>query len=94
LNTNAKIDKVYELKEPIAWGSETVSKLEFRKPQIGDIKFMKLTEPTLDDILRLASKLSGQSQQLIDSLSIQDGMEVADLLGNYLGPSPETGKVP
>lgn len=87
-----KADKIYELKEPIQWGSDTVTKLEFKKPTIGDIKFMKLTEPTLDDILKLASKLSGHSQQLIDRLSIQDGMEVADLLGNYLSPSPETGK--
>lgn len=94
MDTKNVSDKTYKLKEPIEWGSETVTQLEFKKPTIGDIKFMKLSEPTLDDILKLASKLSGHSQQLIDRLSIQDGMEVADLLGNYLNPSPATGKAP
>lgn len=82
----------YKLKEPVKWGEDLIKELEFKKPTIGDIKFMKLKDPTLDDILKLGSKLSGQSQQLIDSLSIEDGLEVAEILGNYLNPSPETGK--
>jgi hypothetical protein len=82
---------VYKLKEPFEWASETINELEFKKPTIGDIKFMKLEAMTLDDILKLASKLSGHSQQVIDRLSIQDGMGVAEILGNYLNPSQKIG---
>lgn len=83
---------VYKLKEPLEWGSETITELEFRKPTIGDIKSMKLDSILLEDILKLASKLSTQSQNVIDRLSIADGMGVAELLGNFLNPSRETGK--
>lgn len=84
--------KVYKLKKPIEWGEETITQLEFKVPTIGDIKFMKLTDPTLDDILKLGSKLSGQPQKMIEALSIADGMAVAELLGNFLGASQKTGE--
>ena len=85
--------EIYKLKQPLEWGSETITELEFKVPTIGDIKFMKLDSLTLDDILKLASKLSLQSQNLIDRLSIEDGMGVAELLGNFLNPSQKTAKV-
>lgn len=84
--------KVYKLKKPVAWGEDTIHELEFKTPTIGDIKFMKLTDPTLDDILKLGSKLSGQPQKMIEALSIEDGMEVAEILGNFLGASRKTGQ--
>lgn len=84
---------VYKLKKPLEWGSETITELSFKEPCIGDIKFMKLDSITLDDILKLASKLSAQSQEIINRLSIEDGMGVAELLGNFLNPSQKTGKV-
>lgn len=83
---------LYKLKEPIEFGSETITELEFKKPVIGDIKHMRLESPTLADILGLASKLSATSQNIIDKLGIEDGLEVANIMGNFLTPSQKIGK--
>lgn len=83
-----------KLLEPVEFGSEHILELEFKKPTIGDIKGMKLTDPSLEDILKIASKLSGQSMQIIDRLSIADGLAVAEIVGNFLSPSPPTASQP
>lgn len=80
-----------ELKDPVEFGSEKVQKLEFRTPKMGDIKQLKLSDPSISDIMGLASRLSGVSIQVMDRLSIEDGMKVAELMGNYLNPSQKTG---
>lgn len=88
MNTNKEILK---LKEPISWGSETISELEIRKPTIGDIKHMKLESQSMQDILVLASKLTAQSEKVIDKLSIDDGMALVSIVGNFLAGSQKIG---
>lgn len=89
MNTNI----IYKLKEPISWGSDTITELEVRKPTIGDIKHMKLESQNINDILILASKLTAQSEKLIDKLSIDDGLALTEIVGNFLGGSQKIGSI-
>lgn len=88
MNTSKEIVK---LKHPIKWGSEEITELELRKPTIGDIKHMKLQEQSIADILQLAAKLSAQPEKLIDMLSIDDGLAVTEVVGNFLRGSQGIG---
>lgn len=90
MNTN---NQILKLKEPISWGSETITELEIRKPTIGDIKHMKLESQSMQDILVLASKLTAQSEKVIDKLSIDDGMALVSIVGNFLAGSQKIGSI-
>jgi hypothetical protein len=83
--------KVLILKDPVIWGSETITELNIKKPKIGDIKHMKLEGQTIADILMLASKLSTQSEKMIDMLSIDDGLALTEIVGEFLGGSQKIG---
>lgn len=88
MDTNKKYLK---LKDPVQWGSETITELEIKKPTIGDIKHMKLESQSIADILVLASKLTAQPEKMIDKLSIDDGLALTEIVGNFLGGSQGIG---
>jgi len=84
---------VLKLKEPILWGSETISELTIRAPKAKDIR--KLPEkPNTGDIIDLAGRLCGQPPPVMDELSIEDTKAVLQVVGNFMDGGPATGNKP
>lgn len=74
---------VYKLMEPVSWGTETIDELTFQPPKGKHIKGIS-REPTLGEILGIASKLTGVSTAIFDEMSSQDILEVSRIVGEAL----------
>ncbi len=92
----------YALKDPIAILSkdtglpiETVSELTFRESVCaGDLRGIKasaLGDPMIDDIIKIAGRLSGQSEAVMIRLSFQDLDEIGALVFGFLHAGRKTG---
>lgn len=82
-----------KLKEPIKWGSETIAELEIRKPKAKDLRGMPL-QLGMGDMLKLAAKVTGQPDPVIDELSVEDMTALMEILGGFMGSSLATGQTP
>lgn len=83
--------KVVKLRYPIEFGSERVEELAFRRPVAKDVRGQKLNDGSMDMILAMAGRLSGQPDHVIDRLDWADLMEVAAVVGGFLGAGQATG---
>lgn len=81
-----------KLEDPIQFGQETISELVLQVPKAKHIKEINAQNPSIKDILKIASKLSLVSEVALDELSIDDMIKVSDAVGNLVGSGPETGK--
>ena len=72
-----------ELKEPIKFGSETISKLVFRKPKAKDFRDLKMPL-SVGELLDLAGKLSAQPKPVIDELGVEDTKTILGVVGDFL----------
>lgn len=79
---------VLELSEPVQFGSETVTTLRLREPRGRDIRRLK-SDPTCDDLLSMAARLSGYPDKVIDDLAAKDAIRLIGELGPLLGGSAE-----
>ena len=79
------------LKDPIQFGTETITELQLRAPKAKDFIGMPMSGHTGGDIIKLAVKLSGQPDAVIGELSIGDFMEVADIIGGFFPDGQLTG---
>lgn len=86
--------KPYTLKEPITFGSDTITELRFRKPKAKDFRGFPAGPPAMDDILTLISRLSGQPTAIIDELGAEDLEEVSAIVGDFMPAGPPTGAKP
>lgn len=86
----------YKLKKPIQFGEETITELKFRDEVVaGDLRGVPMRDPMLfDDILRIAGRLCGQPDAVMNKLSFGDLAEVGALVGGFIGAGPEIGNVP
>lgn len=82
-----------KLKEPIQYGSETISELELRAPKAKDMRGMPL-QMDMDAMLTLASRCTAQPPSVIDELSFDDLTAVMGAIGDFLGRGPLTGGKP
>lgn len=80
-----------KLDDPISYGSETISSLELRKPKAKDMRGLPL-QMGMDDMLKLAGRVSGQPDSVIDELSINDLGRVMEVVGNFMQAGRATGK--
>lgn len=80
-----------KLDDPISYGSETIESLELRKPKAKDMRGLPL-QMGMDDMLKLAGRVSGQPDSVIDELSINDLGRVMEIVGNFMGPGRKIGK--
>lgn len=80
-----------KLDDPIQYGSETISQLELRKPKAKDMRGLPL-QMGMDDMLKLASRVSAQPDSVIDELSIGDLGRVMEVVGNFIEAGRVTGK--
>lgn len=87
--------RTHRLHTPIAFGSETISELHLREPKAKDMRGMPADGlKTMDQVLTLVSRLSGQPEVVIDELSIEDLSEVSALAEGFTARSPATGPEP
>lgn len=85
--------KVIKLKEPIQFGSETITELRLRKPKAKDFRPMG-EKRTLGEILDLAGRLCGQPKAVIDELSVEDMWEVSKTIEGFMPAGLEAGSEP
>lgn len=86
--------KTLKLKHPIKYGSEEIQELTFKKPKAKDLRGLKIGSTlTMGDIIDLGAKMSGNAPSVLDELEVDDLMEVAEIVGNFIGSSQETGKI-
>jgi hypothetical protein len=74
------------LKHPIEFGSQRIAQLELRRGKLADIKGMKLSaEMPTEHLITIASRLSGQTTQVIDRLDVDDAGEVMAIAIDFYG---------
>jgi hypothetical protein len=81
---------VVALKEPIPFGSETVTELKLRRPKAKDFRRLPL-DPKLGDLLDLVGQLSGQPKAVIDELGVDDLSAVMGVVGDFVPGGRGTG---
>lgn len=84
----------YVLKNPIQLGEgPAVTELNFREEVVaGDMRGLPMRDPMhWDEILKLASRLSGQPEAVINKLSFRDLTEVTKRVAGFIGAGLETG---
>jgi len=86
-------DKKLILKEPIKFGSETITELVFIKPKAKHMRGMPQA-PGVSECLDLAGRLCGQPSKAMDELSIPDMNEVMGVIASFLGNGPVIGSEP
>lgn len=79
-----------KLREPIQFGSETITELTLRKPKAKDFRNMP-AEPNVGDLLNLAGRLSGQPPSVIDELGVDDMLEVLGIVEVFIAGGRATG---
>ena len=74
------------LKKPIPSGSETLTELTLREEIVaGDMRDIELGRMVFGDIVKLASRLSGQPESVLDKMSSQDLVQVTNAVTDFLG---------
>ncbi|WVR18338.1 tail assembly chaperone protein [Bordetella phage PY223] len=88
--------KTLKLKKPIQYGSETISELQVHEPTAKDLRSMPLDmgKATLGMMLDVAANCARQAPSVIDMLSMEDTMALAEMIGDFLPGSPQTGPTP
>ena len=82
-----------ELKKPIQFGSELITKIEFFK----EIKAKHLRDMPMSnemkwgDFLTVAQKISDRPPSVFDELSFEDLGQIANIVGEALGAGGKTG---
>ncbi len=83
-------EKVLKLKEPIQFGSESITELTFVKMKAKHLRGLP-DKPKMDDLLNLAGKVCGQTPRVMDELGMEDAMAVLEIVSAFLPSSPQTG---
>lgn len=72
-----------KLSEPITWGEETIRDVTLQPIKGKHLRKLP-SSPSLDDILKVASKVSGQPSAVFDEMSAEDIGKIADAVGELL----------
>ncbi len=68
------------LNQPVDFGSERITSLEFRRGKLGDLKGLKMDGvPPVDQLLLLASRMCNKPIKVLEMLEDEDGSEVLEL---------------
>lgn len=83
---------IINLDYPIQIGSETLQSISInRRPKAGDLMDMKSGEQTLGDIMKIISKISGETLDTIKELDLEDLTKISEVVQGFLGNSPKIG---
>ncbi len=84
-----------KLKKPIMVGEgEPITELSFRDEVCaGDMRGLAMRDPMhWDDILKIAGRLCGQTDVVMNKLSFADTAKVVEMTGNFMSAGLETGQ--
>jgi hypothetical protein len=81
------------LSEPIQFGSQLISELEFRKPKAKDLRTLP-SEMNIGALLDLAGILCGQPKAVIDELCIDDVNTIGEIVRGFMQGGRETTSEP
>lgn len=82
----------YKLQYPIDWGEEGfVTEIEFKRPKGKHIKSIG-KNASMDDIFRIAGKISGYTPAFFDELDAADCVEISEIIGDFLDGGRGTGR--
>jgi hypothetical protein len=84
----------YELRWPIQFGSETITKLEIRRPKGKDLRKMRVDQPGQVTTLDLISRLTGQPSAVVDEMDSEDIEEVGEIIKGFTLSGRKTGDEP
>lgn len=90
----------YVLKRPITVGEkgQPVTELVFREEVVaGDLRGIKLGDMGqlfTDDVLKIAGRLSGQTDVVMNRLGLEDFARVVEIILPFLNPGQPTGSEP
>lgn len=73
---------IYKLKEPIQFGSETITEFELQRPKAKHIRNMPM-KPTMGDMIDVVGKLAAQPKKVVDELSQDDLMICVEFYGAF-----------
>lgn len=86
------------LRKPVTLGetTATVTELNLREEVVaGDlrgVKFSSLGDPTPDDLLKIASRMCGQPEAVLNKLGLEDMAEVIEGVAGFIERGLGTGK--
>jgi len=72
-----------KLQEPNEWGTETIDKIVLKPPRGKHLRGLS-TSPNVNEMMKLAAKLSGVSSNVFDEMCSEDVMRVLDAVGELL----------
>jgi hypothetical protein len=81
-----------KLHQPINYANELISELEFQELKAKHLRYLP-KEIAMNDILGLASTLTGQVPKVIDELSSADTIRVVEVINGFFQNSQETMKI-
>lgn len=82
-----------KLDEPFTYGNEEVTELVVnRRPKAKDFKGIHTSSMKFDDILRVGSRITGESISKIEELDVADMMKLVEVINSFLPSTEETGE--
>ena len=86
------LKRVIKLDFPIEWGEEgAVTEIELKRPKGKHIKGLT-KDIGFDDILKIASKVSGYAPSFFDEMDASDCIKVSEVIGDFLDSGQEIGR--
>ena len=84
------------LRFPIEFGTDTITKISMRRGRAGDLKGVQLGKEGMpaDHVFLIASRMSGQPVKVIEMLDADDAQEVMAIAVDFLGRCLGAGKTP
>lgn len=88
--TNADGRMVVALKHPVQFGSEKITRLEFKRPKARHFRGLPL-EPKVGDIMDLMARLADVPPSVIDELEPEDLEAASSIVGGFMPGGRATG---
>lgn len=80
------------LKEPLREGEELVEELKIQVPKAKHLKGVDLSNMNIDEILKLASKLTAYPPVILGELGMDDLFMVSEVIGDFLPAGDSAGR--
>ena len=80
------------LKKGLTAAQETITELRItRRPTAGDLRGVKISELTFDDIITVASRLVALPPSVLNTMDLSDFTELSGVIGAFFGSGQPTG---
>lgn len=83
-----------ELKEPIEFGSETITEIVVNKPKGKHFRKLPVEPKLMDELWPFACAICNQPAKVLDELGADDFIAVMEVVGNFMPDGLEIGGNP